>query len=305
MTAGALCTSRARQRQPAAAHDLVELARDRVPDPVAVVVVLAAQVEAQPRLARHDVDRAGERLELADRADDVVLRPADALDGERGLAGAEQRVVAHVVAACRRRAGPRPSICSWNRRALAIDETTRERLAAAVELGALLDVRLEVARPARRARARPRRCGPGRGRTRGTPRAASCRRHLGQVPPRRRSSVPGHRRRAEQRLAEPGALLVRERDDLERERGRRSPSCGARSSRTISSAMSTPTIPSYRPASGTVSRCEPEQQRGRLGVAVPASRADWLPAASCLVSCPTSRIHSAARRFTRACSGER
>src|SRR5690606_9065732 len=130
--------------QAAAPHDGVELGRDAGPRRVARAVELAAQVDAEPRLARHDVDGAGERLEPADRADDVVLARADPLDREGRLARPEQRVAAHVVGRAARVPG------------LALDDDLeapgrgdrrhdRERLAAAVELDALLDVGLEVA----------------------------------------------------------------------------------------------------------------------------------------------------------------
>ncbi|CAH0325455.1 hypothetical protein SRABI128_05100 [Microbacterium sp. Bi128] len=78
-----------------------------------------------------------------------------------------------------------------------------------------------------------------------------------------------------------------------------------RTSRTTSSAISTPTMPSKRPASGTVSRCEPSIRAGASRSPAGARRPTWLPAASWRVDMPSSRIHSAARRFTLACSGER
>ncbi len=79
-----------------------------------------------------------------------------------------------------------------------------------------------------------------------------------------------------------------------------------RSSRTTSMAISTPTMPSKRPASSTVSRCEPSSSAGASrSPSAGAIRPTWLPAASWRVVMPISRIHSATSRFARACSGER
>ena len=121
----------------------------------------------------------------------------------------------------------------------------RERLAAAVELRSLLDVRLEIADELGRA---PSGLAQPAGVEAEVEECLAHRRALGirQRPP---VLVPdaGDRRGAEERLAEPGALLVREGDDLEGEGEGRVPLAiltGARSSRTTSSAISTPTMPS-------------------------------------------------------------
>ena len=132
----------------------------------------------------------------------------------------EQGVAAHVVRRPARVAG------------LALDEQLeparardgrhdRERLAAAVELGPLLDVRLEVPHELGGA---PGGLADAAGVESEVQEGLADRRALGirQRPP---VVVPraGDGRRAEQRLAEPRALFVREGDDLERERERRPP----------------------------------------------------------------------------------
>ena len=123
------------------------------------------------------------------------------------------------------------------------------------------------------------------------------------------SHVPGDGRRAEQRLAEAGALLVGERDHLERER-----QASAAGRRRARAAGARPRAPSARRRSRRSARrrarCRGASRAAGAGassVAAPpaSSRPSWLPAASCRVVMPTSRIHSAASRFTRACSGER
>ena len=142
----------------------------------------------------------------------------------------------------------------------------RERLAAAVELGPLLDVRLEVADELVRA---PRGLADAAGveaeleEGLAQGRAVGIRQRPPVVVPRARD-----RRRAEQRLAEPGALLVRERDDLERERERADASrrrAVARSSRTTSSAISTPDDPVEPAGVGHGVEVRAEQQGGRVG----------------------------------------
>ena len=169
------------------------------------------------RLAGDDVHRARKGLELPDRADDVVLAPADALDGEGCLARSEQGVATHVVG---RSAGvTRLALHDQLEPPGAGDRRHhRERLTAPIELGPLLDVRLEVAdqlvrAPARLADA----AGIEAELEEGLPQGRPVR--VGQRPP---FVIPdaGHRRRAQQSLAETGALLVRERHDLERERQR-------------------------------------------------------------------------------------
>ena len=200
--------------QPAPAGDLVELPGDAAPDAVAVVVVLAAQVDRQACLAGHHVDRTRERLQAADRADDVVLGAAEPLDGERDLAGAEQGVVPLLVPGTPGVPGLAVDLHREPSRARDRGDDA-QRGAAVVELRALLDVRLQVARQGRR---RPRgRADPPRVQAELAERRAQRGAVLvGQVPP---GLVPatGHRGRPEQRGAEPGALLVPERDDVEPE----------------------------------------------------------------------------------------
>ena len=117
------------QPQAAASHDLVELARDRVPHAVALVVELAAQVEAEPRVAGHDVDRPGEGLEPADGADDVVLGAQSRSTASAASLAPSERVAAAVVG----RAAGVPGLAlddELEAPRRAIDDDDRERFAA-------------------------------------------------------------------------------------------------------------------------------------------------------------------------------
>ena len=214
MTAGASCSSRADQvspRRPAiSSSSRVMLPQTR-----------SRSSSCSPR--RSTVSRASPGTTLT-APGNVSSRPTVAMmwcSARPSRSTASAASLAPSRASCRvsYRAPPAcrasPSICTANRRAPAIEVTTPSGRAAVVELRALLDVRLEVPGQAP-GRGRPRRCARGRARTRGTPCAAWCR-LVGQVPPRL-VPAPGHRGRPEQGGAEPGALLVPERHDLERER---------------------------------------------------------------------------------------
>ena len=206
--------------QPSAPHDLVELTGQGVPHAIALTVELSAQVEGELHLARYDVHAAGEGLEAADRADDVVLGAAEPLDGEGTFARPEERVAAHVVGGS---AGV-PGL-PFDREQKAARTGDRgddgERLASTVELGALFDMRFEVSdelvgtagRLADAARVEPEL------QERLTKRRAV---GVGEAPPFVAPDA-SHRGGSEQGRAEPGSLLVPEGDDLQREAESRPP----------------------------------------------------------------------------------
>ena len=201
-------------------HDLVELTGQGVPHAIALTVELAAQVEGELHLARHDVHAAGEGFEAADGADDVVLGAAESLDGEGTFACPEKRVAAHVVGGS---AGV-PGL-PFDREEKAARTGDRgddgERLASAVELGPLFDMRLEVSdelvgpasRLADAARVEPEL------QERLTKRRAV---GVGEAPPFVAPHAP-HSGGSEQGRAEPGSLFVPEGDDLQREAESRPP----------------------------------------------------------------------------------
>lgn len=106
-------------------------------------VELSAQVEAEPRLAGHDVHRAGERLQLPTVPMTwCSARQIRSIASAASLAPrrASRRRSYGVPPACR----ASPSTTTWKRRALAIDETIASD-SSLVELRTLLDVGLEVA----------------------------------------------------------------------------------------------------------------------------------------------------------------
>ena len=168
-------------------------------------------------------------------------------------------------------------------------------------------------RPARPGAAPPRRCGRGRGRTRGTPAAASCRRASRQRPTSRRPRCrpPPTSRAAPCRTGCPPRREKATTSSANGSGGCRAVSRRPRSSARPRAPSARRAIPSNRPASGTVSRCEPSMQAtGAVRGGPPPIAARVEPPTGCprhpaTSSCPTSRIHSAASRFTRACSGER
>ena len=135
-----------------------------------------------------------------------------------------------------------PSTSSWNLRALAMDDTTASDSPRRSSSGpcSMCASRYPTRSDGRRA-ASPMRPGssPKSRKASRTRRALGIRQRPPVVVPR-----AGDRRRAEQRLAEPGALFVREGDDLERER---EAATASRPPRSGSAAGARPRAPSARP----------------------------------------------------------
>ena len=136
---------------PRADRDPLDFRPDRVGRPRADGVLRMAHVEQHPRLARNDVAHVRRELQGADRRDQAVRAPADALDCEHDLGRGGERVAP---SSHRQRAGV-PGLPSDDDAGARLardggDDTDRNVLA--LEHGPLLDVHLEIAGELRRRR---------------------------------------------------------------------------------------------------------------------------------------------------------
>ena len=253
---------RDRQRNATPSRDRIELRAHRRRRDAPLLVGGRAHVDREFHLAGNHVHRTGLRLDAADGADDLrhrrsrcAPRPARIPPRRRARRGAGSS------APCPR-APPCRSISIAKRLPPLIAVTTPTGKSLRFQHGALLDVQLTRTRAPGRACARRREL-------RGIEAEAHQRvAHRDAVARRRLSSSEGSKRAgdraaAEQRGAVAHALLVAEADHFDGERQTRAASRSAR--RRIRSRDRTPSMPSYLPASRTVSRCEPSMRHGKPG----------------------------------------
>ena len=253
-------------------------------------VVGVTHVQQHPRLARDDVPHVRGQRQRTDRRDQARRRATRAARPRARPPRPRRARRDGRPWAASPRDPPRPCSVIRARVCPAIARDDPDGKPFPLEHGPLLDVDLDVAGEL----GRRRRDGHVGVATRVADRVAERDpRPVDDVEPRavEAARVGG---RAEVRGPEASALLVGERDDLERAAALRR----AATRSTTASAASTPSGPSYRPASGTVSMCEPSTSGG------PApTRPITLPTASRRTVSPASSIHVATRSPARASAG--